>query len=301
MKKDVTSTASQNFILKLYTKSIDSSDTWINKNINEVNYKTLLAPLLLLFVIIFCLFSEDALSVDNYTGFQKKAFLYLNAHLSQLPDLQYNLTQLGDCLILVPFITLCVVFAPKSWQSLITSLIVSALFSNILKKLFAIPRPARLWDNKSFVIIGETLKGYNSLPSGHSIATFTVLIIVLIAFMPKKSASKIIWKTLIITAGLIIALSRVGVGAHYPIDVLIGSLIGFISAIIGILITRKINLWKWMTTRRYYPLTIFLFTIWAIVLIVKLVALNLVIIYLSLISLLISISTITYIYVQKKH
>ena len=119
--------------------------------------------------------------------------------------------------------------------------------------------------------------------------------------MPKKSASKIIWKTLIITAGLIIALSRVGVGAHYPIDVLIGSLIGFISAIIGILITRKINLWKWMTTRRYYPLTIFLFTIWAIVLIVKLVALNLIIIYLSLISLLISISTITYIYVQKKH
>ncbi|MGS2763858.1 phosphatase PAP2 family protein [Sinomicrobium sp. M5D2P9] len=274
-------------------------DACVNNNFNNLRLNSLFLPLFLLLLIALFLFKEDAFSVEAYAHIQKDLFFYLNSKLSQFSSLQYNLNQLGNVLIFLPFLTLFMVKAPKFWQSLITALIVSSIFSNLFKKILAVPRPAAMFDRDSFVIIGRTLSGSNSLPSGHSITTFTILVSVFFAFMPKKMEFKIAWFLFIFSTGLIIAFTRVGVGAHYPLDVIVGSILGYLAALTGIFITKKFNPWTWITNKKYYPISIVLFSALAIALINKIVAINLMIFYFSLVSLVATLIIITCIYVKK--
>ena len=173
------------------------------------------------------------------------------------------------------------------------------MFSSVLKDLFLIPRPAAAFDNNSFVIVGRALPGHSSLPSGHSITIFTVLTILLFAFMPKKLNRKILWSFLIIIIGLILVFTRVGVGAHHPLDVIVGGLVGYISGLIGIFFNQKYKIWSWINTKKSYPFFIVLFLVCSIIVITKIINENLIIYYLSLISLIVSLYQITYAYFKK--
>lgn len=290
MKKRVNSTLLNNQVL----------DVFVSNNFNNLGFRFLYLPFFLLLLIVFYLFKEDAFSIEGYVNTQKDLFFYLNSKLSQFPNLQINLTQLGDVVIFLPFLTVFLVVTPKFWEALLSSLIVSAIITNITKSLFAMPRPAAMLDNTSFVIIGDTLTGNTSLPSGHSIATFAIITTVYFAFMPKKRNLKYLWFVLIFASGFIIAFTRVGVGAHYPFDVITGSVIGYISAILGVIISKKVTLWNWITNKKYYLITISLFSVCAVAIIYKIISTNLIIFYFSLVSLLSTTFLIIYIYAKKK-
>lgn len=268
------------------------------KNYLRLRTRLFYVPAFLLFVIFLFLYSWNALSVDQYTQIQKESFFSLNHYLGQYPNLQLNLTQLGDCLIFLSFLSIFIVYAPKMWESLISALLVSLLFSCTLKNIFAIPRPAAVFDNHSFVIIGKKLSGFNSCPSGHSITVFTILTVLLFAFMPQKLIYKITGFSLMIITGLIIAFTRVGVGAHYPIDVITGSVIGYISGLAGIFIARKYKLCNWVSNTKYYPFFMALFLISGVILINRIMNENLVIYYFSFISLVVSMYKIISVYAK---
>lgn len=276
-------------------------DTCVANNFKNLKLSFLFLPFLLLLVIALYLFFKDAFSFESYANVQKELFLYLNLLLSKFPNLQLNITELGDVVIFLPFLTVLIVYTPKFWESLLTSLVVSSIFTNLLKRIFAVPRPAAIFDHDSFVILGDTLSGNTSLPSGHSIATFTIITAIYFAFMPQKKTLKAGWFFFVFLIGLIIVSSRVGVGAHYPLDVLIGSIIGYISTIIGVVISKKYNFWAWLTHKKYYPITLCLFSICAFALINKILETNLIVFYFSLVSLLFTTFIITYIYVKKKY
>jgi len=268
-------------------------------NFANVKLRLLLYPVLLLFVIVFVLFKESAFTVDAYVNIQKELFFYRNSKLSELPNLQFNLTQLGDALILFPLLTIFIVYAPKLWGAVLTSSIITLVVSFLLKKLFAVPRPAAMFDTDRFVIVGKTLSGHTSLPSGHSMTTFTIITILLFAFMPKGFKSKIIWSFFVLTIGVVIAFSRVGVGAHYPLDVVIGCIIGYIAALIGIVINNNVSWWTWIKNKKYYPIFILLLSIWIVAIINKIFANNLLIFYFSLLSLITTLYLMIKIYVKK--
>ncbi len=271
------------------------------RNFSQQSLKALILPLFLLLAIVVFLGKENALSIEGYVHIQKDFFIYLNEKLSAFPTLQLNLTQLGDVLILLPFFALLMIHAPKFWEAVLTALLVSFLITTVLKNLFAVPRPAAMFAHDSFVIIGRTLSGSNSLPSGHSISTFTILSTLFFAFLPKKAYLKVLWTILIFLPGLVIAFSRVGVGAHYPLDVTIGSILGYISAVLGIYVFKKFNAISWMTDRRYYLFSVILFGAWIISIVNDILNTNLVVYYFSLLFLLIASFIITYIYVKKQH
>src|SRR5690606_4706012 len=102
-----------------------------------------------------------------------------------------------DALIFFPFLIIFLYYAPKIWQALLTSSIISLLISATFKAFFAVPRPAAIYDNNSLVIIGKRTIGLTSLPSGHSITAFMIITILLYAFMPKKISHKIAWSVLL--------------------------------------------------------------------------------------------------------
>ncbi|MDC3305947.1 phosphatase PAP2 family protein [Flavobacteriales bacterium] len=281
----------------------DKLDAVVNDNFKKVKLGLLFSPFCLLCLVTFYVifFNTGEGYVDGYVNIQKDLFFYLNGKLSEFPNLQFNLTQLGDVLIFFPFLTVFIVYAPKIWEALLSSAILSLLVSAILKKIFAMPRPAAIFENESFVIIGKILSGNTSLPSGHSIATFVVITILLFAFMPKRNKYKVIWSSFILMLGFIIAFSRVGVGAHYPIDVIVGSIIGYIVTVIGIKISNKVDWFAWISNKRYYPVFILSLIIWGGVIVAKILGDNLPVFYFSLFSLIISLCLITSTYVQKRY
>jgi membrane-associated phospholipid phosphatase len=195
-------------------------------------------------------------------------------------------------------LSIFILYAPKFWESLLSASIVSALLSSVLKKLFLIPRPAAFYDANTFVILGKKLVGHTSLPSGHSITIFTVLTVLLFAFMPKKRSSKIIWKLLIISIGLLLVFTRVGVGAHHPLDTINGAIIGYVSGLIGIFISQKYKIWEWVNHIKYYPIFILLLSVCSVIVINKINDENLFIYYITLLSLIISIIKISYVYIK---
>ena len=284
-------------MLNLLTKYANNAS--VIENSNKVKVSLFYIPLFLLTAIFFYLYFADALSVERYVEIQKDIFIDVNSTLGQFPSLMLNLTQLGDALIFLSFLTLLIIYAPKFWESLISASIVSAILSKFLKVLFSVPRPAAILDNETFIIIGKKLVGHSSLPSGHSITTFTIITVLMYAFMPKKISSKVAWVILLIGLGFIIISTRVGVGAHFPLDVIIGGIIGYISGLIGIFISKNDKLWAWIGNPKYYPFFIILFMVCCVVLGTKIYKENLLIYYLSMISLIVSLYKIIYVYIKK--
>lgn len=273
----------------------------VTANFARLRWSLLFLPLLLLLATAVFLYTENALNNTEYPQIQKDAFYSINSELSQFPEVQYNLTQFGDALIMFSFFAFFIVYAPKIWEALIMGSLVSLVFSKVLKGLFAVPRPAAVLDQEHFTIIGKTLSGHNSFPSGHSMTVFTTLTILMYAFMPKQTGMKILWIFFIVLLGYGFAITRVAVGAHYPLDVFVGSIVGYISGLLGIFISRKYRIWEWVGNRKFYPFFIVAFTVCCGVLLTKINKENLLIFYFSFISFIISLSIITYAYFKKQH
>ena len=164
------------------------------------------------------------------------SFLTLNATLNQIfPEwLWASLTRLGDERVLI----LLSVFFIKRKPELFVALLWATLFGLIAsrggKLYFDTLRPAGVLANDLFTIIGPKLTGH-AFPSGHTITTF-VFFMTLVIF--SKTVSE---KVLLIIVGLLAGLSRVAVGAHWPIDVLGGSVFGAIAALLGFYVSAFFN------------------------------------------------------------
>ena len=126
-----------------------------------------------------------------------------------------------------------------------------------------------------------------------------IITILLHAFMPKKISYKVIFSFFILSLGLIVSFTRVGVGAHFPLDVIIGSIIGYMSAIIGIMINNNVDYFNWLKNKKYYPILILLLTICMVIIITKLMTNNLLIFYLSILALLVTNYSMINIYFKK--
>ncbi len=99
---------------------------------------------------------------------------------------------------------------------------VATLFSlgaeDLLKGFFHVPRPALAIGMEQVRVLGKFSKSY-SLPSGHAVFSFMT------AFVLSYGRGRR-WKAPLFTFALLVTYSRVYVGAHYPLDVTAGGVVG---------------------------------------------------------------------------
>jgi undecaprenyl-diphosphatase len=161
----------------------------------------------------------------------KSIFLFFNATLTH-PLLDYTMPRITDLKFwIIPGLIAAAIFVIRSIRAketkkafivlgliALTVAISDPVSSQILKKLFARPRPC----NPDFFVEGGRfllgMWGSRSFPSSHSMNMFAVATL-LTCFYPKR------WMYFIAFASLI-GYTRVYCGVHYPFDVLGGAVFG---------------------------------------------------------------------------
>lgn len=171
------------------------------------------------------------------TGSNRELFLWLNGAL-QLPapvskPFWLNVTLFGDAGMVMILVLPLVGRRPDViWAGLLAG-IVAALLVNGGKELFLEPRPPAVLAPGSFHQLGNRF-GATSFPSGHTSAAFALAgVIALLPF-----ARRVRW--LALGWAVLIGLSRIAVGAHWPQDVAAGMVVGWTAALIGVHLARRI-------------------------------------------------------------
>jgi membrane-associated phospholipid phosphatase len=176
---------------------------------------------------------------------QREYFISLNLALSMWPPRVWsNLTLLGEAWVLLFMLSPLLIWRPRAWAAILGSVPVAAMISAIGKHLAGIPRPRAVLDEYHFVVIGNSLSAHNSFPSGHAIVAFTAAIAVLATLVPQPRG----WSqwSLLATGILVaatISLSRVAVGAHWPLDLLAGAAVGWVAGLCGATLAARYQRW----------------------------------------------------------
>lgn len=172
------------------------------------------------------------------------AFLTLNAALAALPEAMWaGLTLLGDSTVLMLLLAPFLLYRPRVWAAVLASVPAGGLFA-LAKYWASVPRPPAVLAD--FNLIGAALHN-NSFPSGHSITVFAAAAAVLAVLAPSPRRGG---EWLQIAAGLLVALlvavSRIAVGAHWPLDLIAGAAGGWLAGLSGVLLARHTGWWAWL-------------------------------------------------------
>lgn len=169
--------------------------------------------------------------MQHYYAFNTPLFMFINGSNIGPEWLWQDITFLGDGLpAYVLMIFLCRNNARLLWVGLIAALLIGVVIQ-IGKPLFDVVRPAMILGEGQIHIIGQTLR-LHSFPSGHS-ATAFIMAGILAQVLPKNL------KWPLVIGAVLIAWSRVKVGAHWPSDVVLGSLIGWQLAYLALYIANR--------------------------------------------------------------
>lgn len=163
-----------------------------------------------------------------------------------------NITQLGDALIFLPIISFLIVWRPQIWAGFFGAIPLGIVLSAGGKYLAAIPRPGVVLDPAIYTAVGG-MKGYHSFPSGHTITIFTIMAVILLVLIPtiqRRAQCSLFVCGLLIAS--FIAISRVAVGVHWPLDLVAGAALGYLAGMSGVMLTQRYQRWwHWLKEEDY--------------------------------------------------
>ncbi len=142
------------------------------------------------------------------------------------------ITALGDAWVLVGLASPLLLTRWPAFRALMLALPIAGVFSAIGKWALHAPRPG-LFSDAEVTLIGDVASGgYNSTPSGHALTVFAVVAAVATS-CDYRDRRLVLGATLLCVLGCVVAFSRVAVGAHWPADVVLGALLGWIAGTSG--------------------------------------------------------------------
>ena len=109
--------------------------------------------------------------------------------------------------------------------------LMTAILLPLMKKFFSVARPASVMGPDDLHLMGVPVTGMSSMPSGHALTAGAVLGIVWLASHPFESKRRFEFANVAaLLIVLLVACSRVVIGAHWPADVVVGIGIGLLVA-----------------------------------------------------------------------
>ena len=174
---------------------------------------------------------------DIMQGFDEQALVWIaeNVRCAVLDPFMKLYTQLGNTGML--FIVLGVLMllfkqTRKAGLSALCAMLIGLVVVNFtIKPLVSRPRPWLVIEN--FINLVEEYDP-NSFPSGHTNAAFAFALAVCM------SAPKRWMKVTAVCMAVVMGLSRLYVGVHFPSDVLAGAVIGSLCGLAGTWVIRKV-------------------------------------------------------------
>ena len=126
---------------------------------------------------------------------------------------------------------------PRIIWAVILATIIFSLFGQGLKRVVNIARPPQVLPDSAFNLIGPDW-GQHSFPSGHAAMIF------ILAGVFSLTTSRVLLRAVLIGGACVIALSRIVVGVHWPLDVIAGMAIGWLAAWVGLVLSLQTR-WGW--------------------------------------------------------
>lgn len=171
--------------------------------------------------------------LDELLEWDQNLFVYLNSLGSSEYDFFWVTvtTILNWTPVFIFFIALVLLKYPKK-EALFVILTVILLiffitgFTDLIKEIVERLRPNNNEEINGFIRILKQPTSY-SFFSGHSSSSFSIVTL-LFLFLRKRFK----WSWLFYVWPLLFAYSRIYVGVHYPLDIIIGSLVGIFSAFV---------------------------------------------------------------------
>jgi membrane-associated phospholipid phosphatase len=218
--------------------------------LKPIKYRNILVFVGLSYLIAAGVFASHS---QLYTSTQINLFLAINKDLSVSPAFWLDVTAFGNIAVLLPMLSVFVLKNARIWAALFGAIPPASIMTHLGKRFFAVPRPAAVIDSNQFETAGAILRGYTSFPSGHTIAVFAVTTVILCVLIYEERMQRpLLWAGLLAFCATLVGISRITVGAHWPLDVLTGAVLGVIAGLIGVYLTYRYKTWwHWAKNPRW--------------------------------------------------
>jgi membrane-associated phospholipid phosphatase len=172
---------------------------------------------------------------------ERELFLAINHWASAWPPgLWVFFTRLGETGILFVLLSPLLLWRPQALFSVLAAVPAGGLMSVSAKFIFDAPRPPTVIDVGQIHVIGPLLNNV-SFPSGHSITAFAAAAAMAAVWACQPATRKtagsvakpVVLAALMFGAAAMVGLSRIAVGAHWPVDVLAGACVGALAGLSG--------------------------------------------------------------------
>ncbi|MFA6122014.1 MAG: phosphatase PAP2 family protein [Sideroxydans sp.] len=159
-------------------------------------------------------------------GANTQLFLALNHAATNLGDtLWSHVTVLGDVVSLLIILLMCGRRPQIVWHFIVATLF-AILWTQSLKSPLGVMRPPAVLDMSQFHLIGNAFMG-NSFPSGHTTTLFLIVGVLCLHRFPLS------FKLGLLGLAILVGMSRIACGVHWPLDVLGGAFGGWLAAVAG--------------------------------------------------------------------
>ncbi|RVU82784.1 phosphatase PAP2 family protein [Leucothrix sargassi] len=168
------------------------------------------------------------------SGVDQPLFFALNSAFSALPNGFWEFTTTLSDPWVAPLLTFVIFFRQASFVRALIICVVLALIANYgLKYGFDIARPNHVLSADQFNLIGVDIQS-PSFPSGHTLTIFAVL--GLVGFWNQVALTG----RLLFALAVLIALSRIALGVHWPSDIVFGALVGWLVAWSAVVLNQRL-------------------------------------------------------------
>ncbi|MGL1832839.1 phosphatase PAP2 family protein [Rhodocyclaceae bacterium SMB388] len=151
-----------------------------------------------------------------------------------------GVTNLGSTGGAFAVVTATLVWQPRWAAAALLAAPAGTLFTHGFKRLFSEARPAAVLDPEQITIIGTALKA-NAFPSGHSVTAFALAAVIALCSL-HAGRRRLAWLALAVAT--VTAFSRVAVGAHWPLDILVGAAGGWLCGALGVWWSARWRFWE---------------------------------------------------------